>query len=148
MRRLSIQVYFGGLTYIQKSFHVLLFIKFFVLGILHPVKGFNSKINPKEAHKKCAYHQNQIGHTAEECVELRTISQSMVDSFSHLQGPYTILVCDQVEPGIQSMKYGLIHHYDFMTIVELYLGIYCKLVQAKILDNIGKKREDDLHRLV
>uniref|UniRef100_M1DH40 Uncharacterized protein n=1 Tax=Solanum tuberosum TaxID=4113 RepID=M1DH40_SOLTU len=80
----------------------LIYETFEALGILNPLEGLTSQVEPEDAHKTCAYHKDQRGHTSDECVELRTAIHDLIsiEKISYMWGAHTILTCDQLEPGI------------------------------------------------
>ncbi|KAH0660239.1 hypothetical protein KY289_028987 [Solanum tuberosum] len=96
---------------------------------------------PKNRQQKCAYHQDQKGHTADECMELRTVIHDLISSgrMSYMWGPHTVLTYDQPEPGMSVTEHTLIFRHNFTAFKDSHLGIYLKLVRGGILTLAKKK---------
>uniref|UniRef100_M1DWG0 Uncharacterized protein n=1 Tax=Solanum tuberosum TaxID=4113 RepID=M1DWG0_SOLTU len=83
------------------------------LGILNTLEGVSSEVEPENAHKTCAYHKDQKGHTIEECVELKTAIRDLInfEKITYMWGHYTVFTCDKLDPGMSATEHTFCCHY-------------------------------------
>uniref|UniRef100_M1DIB5 Uncharacterized protein n=1 Tax=Solanum tuberosum TaxID=4113 RepID=M1DIB5_SOLTU len=111
------------------------------LGILQPLEETTSRVEHENAHKTCAYHTDQKGHTIEECVKWKTAIHDLInnENISRLLGNYTLLTCDQLETGMLVTEHTLFRCHYFTPFEDPQWTVYYKLVRGGILTPTKEK---------
>ncbi|KAH0743596.1 hypothetical protein KY290_031589 [Solanum tuberosum] len=112
-------------------------------GMLKPLEGTTFGFGHESSQKTCAYHQNQRGHTTEECVELKAAIHNLINigEIPYMWGENTVLTCDQSEPSMPITKHTLFYCHYFTSFKKTLLGIYSQLVRKGVLASIRKDGE-------
>lgn len=66
------------------------------------IKTQGPPYDPMNEYKGCAYRMVQKGHTIDGCCMLKSQICDLINynKIPHLYGPYSMLKCDTIEPGV------------------------------------------------